>query len=88
MGRNPRRNRGPNRPSRVLRNLRWQGLNRQWFKRELARRDGLACRLCGAEPGRAGLTMDHITPWSKGGRTELENLQLLCEPCNVAKADS
>ena len=28
------------------------------------------------------LTVDHIIPWSKGGRTELSNAQLLCRPCN------
>jgi hypothetical protein len=28
------------------------------------------------------LTVDHIKPWSKGGRTELSNAQLLCRPCN------
>ena len=28
------------------------------------------------------LTVDHIEPWSKGGRTELSNAQLLCRPCN------
>lgn len=28
------------------------------------------------------LTVDHVKPWSKGGRTELSNAQLLCRPCN------
>lgn len=28
------------------------------------------------------LTVDHITPWSKGGRTVLSNARLLCRPCN------
>ena len=28
------------------------------------------------------LTIDHIKPWSKGGRTLLSNAQLLCRPCN------
>ena len=28
------------------------------------------------------LTVDHIIPWSKGGRTELSNAQLLCRVCN------
>lgn len=32
--------------------------------------------------------MDHIIPWSKGGPTTLENLQLLCGPCDVAKGAS
>ncbi len=28
---------------------------------------------------------DHITPWSKGGKTELDNCQMLCVDCNRRK---
>lgn len=28
---------------------------------------------------------DHITPWSKGGKTEPDNCQMLCLPCNRQK---
>lgn len=28
---------------------------------------------------------DHITPWSKGGKTVGDNLQMLCEECNRKK---
>ena len=28
---------------------------------------------------------DHITPWSKGGKTELDNCQMLCVDCNRQK---
>ena len=31
------------------------------------------------------LTVDHIRPWSLGGRTELSNAQLLCRACNSRK---
>nr|WP_306810727.1 HNH endonuclease signature motif containing protein [Campylobacter upsaliensis] len=30
---------------------------------------------------------DHITPWSKGGKTEKENCQMLCVECNRRKSD-
>lgn len=33
------------------------------------------------------LEMDHIIPWSKGGKTELSNAQLLCKPCNIKKSN-
>ncbi|MEL7657995.1 MAG: DUF262 domain-containing protein [Bacillota bacterium] len=33
------------------------------------------------------LTMDHKDAWSKGGRTELSNAQLLCRPCNSKKGN-
>ncbi len=31
--------------------------------------------------------VDHIVPWSKGGKTVPENLQMLCRRCNALKSD-
>jgi hypothetical protein len=51
-------------------------------------RDGATCRMCGARPeDGARLEVDHIVPWSKGGETVLDNLQVLCQQCNVGKSD-
>ena len=33
------------------------------------------------------LEVDHITPWSKGGRTILANAQLLCKHHNTSKGN-
>lgn len=33
------------------------------------------------------LEMDHKHPWSKGGKTELSNAQLLCKVCNIKKSN-
>lgn len=33
------------------------------------------------------LEIDHKKPWSKGGRTDMENAQLLCKSCNSSKGD-
>ena len=30
---------------------------------------------------------DHILPWSQGGKTIDNNLQMLCKPCNRTKSD-
>lgn len=54
------------------------------FIADLTLKYGYKCLCCGS---RRLLTLDHIRPVSKGGKTELDNLQLLCETCNVAKDD-
>ena len=54
-------------------------------------RDGHTCVYCGRSPGNergVKLHVDHIFPWSKGGETEFENLQTLCEKCNLGKGDT
>lgn len=47
-------------------------------------RDDFTCKHCGS---RKNLSIDHIHPESKGGATELDNLQTLCKPCNSRKGD-
>lgn len=48
-------------------------------------RDGHKCVQCGTT---SDLTLDHIVPKSKGGSSEVDNLQTMCAPCNHAKADA
>ena len=52
-------------------------------------RDGNKCRICGVicDGGIHKMHFDHIKPWSKGGETTLENLQVLCSVCNEALGD-
>jgi 5-methylcytosine-specific restriction endonuclease McrA len=45
---------------------------------------GRRCVDCGATDR---LTFDHITPWSHGGKTELANLRVLCQPCNSRRGN-
>jgi len=47
------------------------------------------CRSCGRSPGQDGaqLHVDHIEPYSLGGLTVLDNLQVLCNQCNLGKGN-
>ncbi len=52
------------------------------LREEVFNRDGHYCKICGEEHN---LHIDHIIPLSKGGKTELSNLQVLCKKCNLQK---
>lgn len=52
--------------------------------------DNFRCRSCGASPAKnpeTELHIDHIVAWSKGGETEISNLQTLCSKCNLGKSN-
>ena len=54
----------------------------------ILKRDNFSCVQCGASPAKdqkVVLHIDHIKPWSKGGETEISNLQTLCQSCNLGK---
>jgi hypothetical protein len=51
------------------------------------RRDSFTCRYCGRKAPSVPLHVDHIKPWSSGGRTELANLVTACSVCNLGKGD-
>lgn len=55
---------------------------------DILRRDDYKCQICGitAKEG-AKLHVDHIMPIAKGGKTIPENLQTLCDRCNLGKSD-
>jgi 5-methylcytosine-specific restriction endonuclease McrA len=46
---------------------------------------GRFCAMCGAGPKDAKLQIDHIVPRSWGGKTELDNLEPLCQDHNNGK---
>lgn len=45
------------------------------------------CPKCGKHFEIEEMQADHITPWSKGGKTIAENCQMLCADCNRRKSD-
>lgn len=56
----------------------------QATRQEIFARDSYECQYCGSHEN---LTIDHITPLSKGGGNENENLATCCVSCNCAKGE-
>ena len=57
-------------------------------KREAFENQAGICVICKKEFKLEEMEADHITPWSKGGKTIDENCQMLCKACNRSKAGS
>lgn len=49
---------------------------------------GGKCAACGKDGTLKTMDADHITAWSKGGPSDVENCQMLCKPCNMKKGNS
>ena len=57
---------------------------------EVLKRDNFKCVKCGRTPAKdigVELHIDHKIPYSKGGETELSNLQVTCSDCNLGKGN-
>lgn len=57
------------------------------MKRAAYERQGGICPMCGRHFDIEEMHGDHITPWSKGGRTVAENCKMLCADCNRRKSN-
>jgi len=55
-----------------------------WWQNKLAA--GL-CHYCRKETEKKNLTMDHIVPVSRGGKSSKGNVVSACKSCNTAKKD-
>ncbi len=54
----------------------------QWWKRRLAKAE---CYYCGSKTPPQELTMDHIVPIARGGKSTRGNVVPCCKSCNNAK---
>jgi len=52
---------------------------------EVFKRDSFACQYCGKTPPDITLEVDHITPVSRGGGDNIDNLIAACFDCNRGK---
>ena len=66
-------------------------LNIRSFSPQMARTayelQGGICPKCGKYFNIERMQADHIKPWSKGGRTTVDNCQMLCADCNRRKSN-
>lgn len=56
-------------------------------RKNLYRRDNYTCQYCGTRFPTEDLSIDHVQPKSRGGKTEWENCVLACIRCNTKKAN-
>ena len=61
--------------------------NRVTNRHRILARDHYRCQYCGRRGTAFELTLDHILPKSRGGRTLAENLATSCRACNNRKGD-
>lgn len=62
-------------------------LHQRTFKMSYQTQNGI-CPMCKKHFELAQMDADHITPWSKGGKTNLANGQMLYRSCNMQKSAS
>jgi len=56
------------------------------MKRQAYERQQGICPICGKHFEIDEMEGDHIDPWHSGGKTSMENCQMLCKPCNRRKS--
>lgn len=61
--------------------------NPRFSKYNVFLRDLFTCQYCNTRFPQQLLTLDHVLPISKGGRTSWTNIVAACNPCNSAKGN-
>jgi 5-methylcytosine-specific restriction endonuclease McrA len=58
---------------------------RRITRRAVLARDSWTCQYCGST--KSGLTVDHVIPRSRGGKSDWENIVTACASCNRRKGN-
>lgn len=70
----------------ILRNFhRFPPRQVKFSRRNIYLRDNYTCQYCGVMPPKDELTIDHVLPRSRGGRSTWDNVVLACIRCNTRK---
>lgn len=73
---------------RIIRLKKYEGFQEgkvNFTRRNVFTRDNYTCQYCGERKPRSELSIDHVTPRSKKGKTTWTNVVTACQDCNVAK---
>lgn len=57
----------------------------RFSRKNVLLRDGYKCQYCGKALAPAFLTLDHVIPVSRGGKTQWDNIVTACKACNARK---
>ena len=57
----------------------------RFTRKNIYERDGNRCQYCGKKFETKDLTLDHVIPVTRGGRTTWDNIVSSCVPCNTRK---
>ena len=64
-----------------------KAVRRELKKQLFDGRERVPCCFCHRELTREQATLEHVRPQSRGGKMELENLKISCQPCNSERGD-
>jgi 5-methylcytosine-specific restriction endonuclease McrA len=59
----------------------------RFCRRNVYLRDAYRCQYCGREFDESELTLDHVVPRERNGKTNWENIVTACVRCNARKAN-
>jgi 5-methylcytosine-specific restriction endonuclease McrA len=71
----------------VLKEYKYFKKHAKYTKKNIKVRDNFHCQYCGKMFSERSLTIDHVLPRAKGGKTSWENTVAACKPCNQKKKD-